>query len=135
MPNAEKVAPDPKEISIEIGGKNRRLVCDMWALAMMETASGESAMYGRFFQEMTMNKLVTVVWACLLEDPEVAAATEKQGVQAGRKLVAKWVDFSRFDELFDACKRAFESVAVKTSGQDEGNAQAAQTENGTGSST
>ncbi len=132
MPNAEKVAPDPASVQIEIGGKVRRLVCDMWALAMMETASGESAMYGRFFTDMTMNKLVTVVWACLLEDPEVAALTEKQGVQAGRKLVAKWVDFSRFDELFNACKQAFEAVAVKSSGQAEGNAQAAQRQNGTG---
>lgn len=127
MPNVEKVTPS---VEIEIGGKIRRLVCDMWALAMMENASGESAMYGELFKDMSMNKLITIVWACLLEDPEVSEETQKKGIPGGRKMVAKWMDMSRFEELFSACKRAVEIASASASGDDdedsEGNAPAAQ---------
>lgn len=132
MPNAEKVTTD---VTVDIGGKDRRLVLDMWALAQMEVASGENAMYGQYFKEMDMNKLITLLWAALLEDPEVEEATKKGGIEGGRKLVAKWIDFRRFDELFAACLKAFEAVAAtaKDTEQVEGNAPAAK-RSGTGKS-
>jgi hypothetical protein len=120
MPNVEKVAPI---IEVELGGKTRRLVCDLWALAMMENASGESAMHGKFFTALSMNKLITTVWGCLLEDEDVAKETEKKGIVGGRKLVAKWIDLKEFDTLTEACRKAFESVAATSSDEDasEGN--------------
>lgn len=107
MSNVEKIAPT---VHYDIGGKTRRLYYDMWAVAMMENASGQSVMFGKFFTEMSMNKLITLVWGALLEDPEVSEMTEKKGIEAGRKLVAKWVDIGKFDELLEACKKALEAV-------------------------
>ncbi len=113
MPNVEKAAP---KVELELGGKTRRLVCDMWSLAEIERVTGESALDGSMFKKVDLNKLITMTWACLLdEDPDIT-----------RREVAKWVDFQSFDKILEKVTLAFNQVAPDTSEEDK--AEAAQVE-------
>lgn len=106
--------------AIEIGGKIRYLLADMWALATIENEAKENLINGQYFQDVTLNKLITLVWGFLQEDEEVSLETRKRGSSQGRKLVASWINFGDFEFIFSKVMEEFNRVSAKVK---EGKAQ------------
>ena len=105
---------------IEIGGKIRYLLADMWALATIENEAKENLINGQYFQDVTLNKLITLVWGFLQEDEEVSLETKRRGSSQGRKLVASWINFGDFEFIFSKVMEEFNRVSAKVK---EGKAQ------------
>lgn len=68
MNNIEKVSPG---VEIQLGGKTRKLIFNMWAFYLLEKATGKNALAGEVFMNPTATDLLTLVWAALQHEEKV----------------------------------------------------------------
>lgn len=60
--NGEKASPG---VSFTLGGKERKLVFDMWAFYLLEKETGKNALGGEMFQSLTATDLLVLTWASI----------------------------------------------------------------------
>lgn len=94
--NADKAVPG---VLFTLGGKNRRLVFDMWAFYLLEKETGKNALAGEMFQSLTATDLLVLTWAAVQSE-------EKLTIEQ----VGKMLSLSDLPALAEAIKQAFEQV-------------------------
>lgn len=98
MSNLDKAKPG---ISVVIGGQERRIVFDWWALSLIEEEKGPeflSSLKG----QVTLPRLFFLAWAGLVRDnPELDGVTAQKR-REGQRLVVDWcsenTDFAKLGE-------------------------------------
>lgn len=94
--NAEKANPG---VPFMLGGKERKLVFDLWAFRLLEKETGKNALGGEMFENLTANDLLVLTWAAIQSDEKLTLE------QVGHMLTL--ADLPR---LSDAIKLAFEQA-------------------------
>jgi hypothetical protein len=89
MSNLDKAKP---AVAIELGGRVRRVVFDLWAISIIEEERGEKFLLE--LKNLTIPKLLFLLWASLVSDsPELDGATSEDRRIAQKKVV-DWVNAS-----------------------------------------
>ena len=89
MSNLDKAKP---AVAIELGGRVRRVVFDLWAISIIEEERGEKFLLE--LKNLTIPKLLFLLWAGLVSDsPELDGATSEDRRIAQKKVV-DWVNAS-----------------------------------------
>lgn len=120
MSNAKAVSPD---IEIELGGKTRKLVFDMWAFCLVEETTGKNALNGEIFENPGAKDVVTLLWAGL----------QKHHRDLERQTVAHMLDLNNLADVINSLGEAFKNAtgaveAGDRSEEPEKNAPEPQTE-------
>jgi hypothetical protein len=69
MSNADKVKPD---VTIELAGKSRKLIFNFGTLALIEKELGTNTFSNEFWNNISANAVITILWAGLKKaDPEI----------------------------------------------------------------
>lgn len=121
MSNLNKAKP---VVSCLIGGVQRPIVFDWWAFSVIEEERG--AEFFRSLANMTMSKLLFLLWAGLLRScPELDGVTPAER-RAGQRKVAQWCsDGTDISAVTEAVNQALANSAVDAGGEEK-NAVSAQ---------
>lgn len=98
MSNIDKVG---QGVEIELGGKIRHLVFDMWAFYLLERETGKNALNGELFTQPSATELVTLVWAAV-------QGSEKLSMEQ----VGRMMPFSKLPDITKAIQIAFSHAAA-----------------------
>lgn len=94
--NGEKLSPG---VAFTLGGKERKLVFDMWAFYLLEKETGKNALGGEMFNSLTATDLLILTWAAIQGDEKLTLE------QVGHMLTL--VDLPK---LAEAIKEAFDQA-------------------------
>lgn len=98
MTNIDKAAPG---VEIEIGGKKRKLVFDMWAFYLLEKETGKNAISGEIFTKPSATDIIVLIWAALQHE-------EKISLEA----VGRMMSLTNLPVVTAAIQKAFDQVAI-----------------------
>lgn len=94
--NGEKVSPG---VSFTLGGKERKLVFNMWAFYLLEKETGKNALGGEMFNSLTATDLLILTWAAIQGDEKLTLE------QVGHMLT-----LADLPKLAEAIKQAFDQA-------------------------
>ncbi len=94
--NGEKAAPG---VPFMLGGKERKLVFDLWAFRLLEKETGKNALGGEMFEKLSANDLLVLTWAAIQSD-------EKLSIEQ----VGHMLSLADLPRLADVIKLAFEQA-------------------------
>lgn len=112
MSNLDKAKP---AVAIELGGRVRRVVFDLWAISIIEEERGEKFLLE--LKNLTIPKLLFLLWAGLVSDsPELDGVTSEER-RAAQKKVVEWVNASglKMEQVSKVVLEAFKNSSPLSS--------------------
>lgn len=113
MANLEKAKPG---VAIQLGGKERLLIYDHWAIATIIEEKGPKFLGN--LQNLDLAKLIFLLWAGLIADNSELDAADPNTRRQAQKKVAKWLEDIKIEAAVEAVAKALAQSTPLSGGEE-----------------